>query len=337
MAKIRKLRYFDIFKIKKMMSVLKAESFSAFSTSFTPFPLNFIQDLLPFRLKTFAESYVIEDLKELLGVISIQSQKGNPYKWKITNLFLKENSYGAGSQLLDFVVSKYGAKGVNTFYAKIDGKNDALLNLFSSGAHFRNCSSEHISLIDMDKVKNYAKEDKFVYRFFKNSDAFKVAEIYNDLIHTPFRYSLSKKGKEFRDDVFKGLSRICSYKYVIEDKESKKIVGYFRIATEDNCNFCLEVFVYQHCLCLLENVIHYANEQISRRKKDYKLYFYNRKYQSNFELINEQLKNSLKEVAFQTLMVKDYYKRIEENENATNTAIFFNEIRTINKTINNPL
>lgn len=334
MAKIRKLRFYDIFRIKKMISLLSTENFSAFSTSFTPFPFNFIQDLLPFSCKTFAESYVIEDLKELQGVISIQSQKGNPYKWKITKLFLKDNAYAAGSQLLDFVLSKYGARGVNTFYAKIDDRNKNLLELFSRAANFRNCSSEHISLLDVSKIKHYSKESRFVYRPFKNSDAFSVAEIYNDLIYVPFRYSLAKKWKEFRDDVFKGLSRIYSFKYVIEDKATKKIVGYFRIATEDNYNYCLEVFAYQHYLLLLENIIHYANNQISKRKNDFKLYFHNRKYQSNFDLINEQIKDAMNEVTVQTLMVKDYYKRIDEPEQVLKSAIFFNEVRTINKSIN---
>ena len=49
MAKIRKLRFYDIFRLKKMISLLRIDNFSAFSTSFTPFPLNFIQDLLPFK------------------------------------------------------------------------------------------------------------------------------------------------------------------------------------------------------------------------------------------------------------------------------------------------
>ena len=332
MAKIRKLRFLDIFRIKKLISLIHTENFSNYSPHFTIFPLNVIQDLLPFPLKTFAESYVIDDLKELQGVISIQSQKGNPYKWKITKLILKENTYTAGSQLLNFVLSKYGAQGVNTFYAKIDNNNKDLLDLFSNGAGFRNCSSEHISLIDITKIKNSPKEEKYTYRPFKNSDAFSVSEIYNDLIYPHFRFSLLKKGKEFRDDICKGLNRISSFKYVIEDKELKKIIGYFRIATEDNFNYCLEVFTYQPYTNLIENVIHWSYEQILRRKKEFKFYFHNKKYQTNFEIINQKIQNAAQEVTIQTLMVKDYYKRIEEPQQTTNAAILFNEIKTINKT-----
>lgn len=331
MAKIRKLKFFDIFRIKKMISLLKNDNFSAFSTYFTPFPLNVIQDLLPFTLKTFSESYVIEDLKELQGVISLQSQKGNPYKWKITKLFLNENAYGAGSQLLNFVLSKYGAQGVNTFYAKIDDKNIDLLDLFSKSAGFRNCSCEHISLIDISKIKNIQKDSQYTYRPFKNSDAFLVSELYNDLIYPHFRYSLAKKGKEFRDDICKGLSRISSFKYIIEDTASKKLVGYFRIATEDNYNYCLEVFTYQPFLHLLENIIHFAYEQIQKRKQVFNFYFHNKKYQSNFDIINDKIKQAAQEITTQTIMVKDYYKRVEDTEKATSSAIFFNEMRTINK------
>ena len=148
---------------------------------------------------------------------------------------------------------------------------------------------------------------------------------------------MAKNPAEFENIVFSGLHNTSYFKYVIEDKETKKIVGYFRIATEDNQNYCLEFFAYQHYLLLLENVIHYANEQISKRKNDFKLYFHNRKYQSNFDLINEQIKNAMNEVTVQTLMVKDYYKRIEEPEQVSKSAIFFNEVRTINKSINDAI
>ena len=63
------------------------------------------------------------------------------------------------------------------------------------------------------------------------------------------------------------------------------------------------------------------------RKKNFKLYFRNKKYQTNGSKNEKYLaENGFKNVKSQIVLVKDYYKRIQEDDRYTKPAIAFSEI-----------
>ena len=105
-------------------------------------------------------------------------------------LFLDENGYDTGRQLISYVIAKYGAMGANTFTVKVDENHEELLELFSKGCGFRVCASEQ--LWKMEEVKLTSQSlDKGFFRPFKNSDASVAASIHNELISPYFRFSPS--------------------------------------------------------------------------------------------------------------------------------------------------
>ncbi len=329
MAKIRNLALRDIPKLKRMISMISNLSSADVGfgyKSYVPFPINWINRILPLQLKFASDSYVAFDENKVCGLITLKQQEKNPQSWRISKLFLDENGYDIGRQLVSFVIARYGAMGANTFTVKVDENHEELLELFSKGCGFRVCASEQ--LWEMQEIKLApASLDKKFFRPFKNSDAQAAAGIYNDLIFPHFRYSLAKKPAEFENVLCSGLYRTSFFRYVLEDGSNHSIKGYFSIQTSDNENFILNVDLVSAFDEYLGDVINFAISQILMRKKNFKLYFRNKKYQTNGAKNEKYLaENGFKNVKSQIVLVKDYYKRIQEDDRYTKPAIAFSEI-----------
>lgn len=340
MAKIKKFNIFDIAQVKRMISVLSSTDLSSFTNIFWLYPLTFIQHFLHIRLKKLPESYVSIENKQLNGMITVQAERGNPYKWNIIKLLLDKNSNEAGRQLVDYVTAKYGAKGANTFCVVVDDSHEEILTLFSKGCGFRLCS--HENLWKMDEIKSYdnASTDD-IYRPFKNSDAKYVCELYNDSIYPHFRYSLAKTKAEFYDRFFQGFSSTSSFKYVVDDARTKRIKAYIEIQTNDNTNYILDIVLTQPYEDLYPDLINFAINQIERRKKDFYLFILNKKYQSSSKKFEDQLKlKGFSLIQTQMVLVKDFFKPIKQGEKIPKPAIFFSEIKgkpAFNLDVNNSL
>lgn len=329
MAKIRNLALRDIPKLKKMISMISNLSSADVSfgyKTYVPFPLNLINRFLPLRFKFAQDSYVAIEDKKLCGLVTLKPQEKNPQSWRISKLFLDENGYDIGRQLVSFVIAKYGAMGANTFSVKVDESHEELLELFSKGCGFRACSSEQLWKMEEIKLSTPSLEKGF-FRPFKNSDASVVAGIYNELIYPHFRYSLAKKPCEFENVLFCGLHDTSFFRYVIEDRSKHSIKGYFSIQTDDNENFILNVDLVSAFDEYLSDVINFSISQIMMRKRVFNLYFRNKKYQTNGTKTEKYLKeNGFKNIKNQIVLVKDYYKRVQEDERYSKPAIAFSEI-----------
>lgn len=329
MAKIRSLALRDIPKLKKMISMISnidtADVGFGFK-SYVPFPFNFLNRVAPLDFKFATDSYVAIDNNKLCGLITLAPQDKNPQSWRITKLFLDENGYDIGRQLISFAIARYGALGANTFNVKVDEHNEELLELFSKGCGFRVCSTEQ--LWKMEGIKLAGNDlDKGFFRPFKNSDKEMVSSIHNELIFPHFRYSLARTACEFENKICNGLHKTSSFKYVLEDKSEHSIKGYFCIQTDDNENFVLDVDLVSAFENYLPDVINFSISQIMVRRKKFNLYFLNKKYQTNGSKTEKFLNdNNFKNVKNQIVMVKDYYKRVSENEKYTKPAIAFSEI-----------
>lgn len=329
MAKIRNLALRDIPKLKKMISMISNLSSAdvAFGyKSYVPFPLNFINRIIPLGMKFASDSYVAIEEDRLCGLVTLKPQEKNPQSWRISKLFLDENGYDVGRQLVSFAIAKYGAMGANTFTVKVDEEHEELLELFSKGCGFRVCSSEQLWKMEEIKVSSNSL-DKGFFRPFKNSDASAAAGIYNELIFPHFRYSLAKKPGEFENVICSGLYSTSFFRYVLEDSSKHSIKGYFSIQTSDNENFILNVDLVSAFDNYLGDVINFSLSQIFMRKKKFNFYIRNKKYQTNGTKIEKYLKeNGFVNVKNQVVLVKDYYKRIQENEKYSRPAIAFSEI-----------
>lgn len=323
MVRIRKANYFDKFKLKKMISFLSSDVISHYTKVFMNFPFNTIHDLLPLNLKFLPESYVIEENKDIIGMVTVSSTAGNPFKLNISRLFLEQDYFNAGKQLIEFVISKYGAKGATTFAAKIDDSYDELLRLFTDGCGFRQCSSEQ--LWKMDSIR-FSTTDNTFFRPFKNSDAQAVAMLFNDSVITHFKHSVSRTKNEYFEPVFKGLMNDYKFKFVIEDENLKTIKTYFSLTTNDNLNYVLDVTTSPWYDCSWDDILDFSINQISKRQKDFHFFVKVKKYTNTAENFEKYLtEKGFKCVQNQLVLIKDFYKLIKETQ-SLHRVVLFNEI-----------
>jgi len=323
MVRIRKANYFDKFKLKKMISFLSSDAIAHYTNVFKGFYFNTLHNLLPLGLKFLPESYVIEENKDILGMVTVSPTAGNPFKLVISRLFLEHDYFNAGKQLIEFVISKYGAKGASTFVAKIDDSYDELLHLFADGCGFRQCSSEQ--LWKMNDIR-LSKTDNTFFRPFKNSDALAAAMLFNDSIITHFKYSISRTKDEYLDPIFLGLKNDCKFKYVVEDENLKTIKAYLSVTTSDNLNYILNATTSPWYNCSWDDILNFTVNQISKRQKDFNLFVKVKKYTVTAEELEQYLtEKKAKCIQNQLILIKDFYKIIKEPQQ-THRIVLFNEI-----------
>lgn len=317
--KIRKVNYFDKFKLKKMISFLSSDAVDRYTKVFMNFPFYLVHSLLPLNFKFLPESYVIEENKEIIGMITVAPNYGNPFKLNISRLFLEQDYFNAGKQLIEFAISKYGAKGASTFIAKIDDSYDELLELFAEGCGFRQCSSEQ--LWKMDTIR-FSKTENTFFRPFRNSDAQAVSTLFNDSIITHFKHSLEKTRQEYFDPIFQGLADESQFKYVAED-ENSRLKAYFSFSTYDNLNYILDITTSQWLECSLDDVLNFTINQISKRQKDFSLFVKVKKYATTAETHEQYLiEKGFKCVQNQIVLIKDFYKLIKEVQPLQKVVLF---------------
>lgn len=321
MARIRKPLFPDKYKLKKMISFLSNDAITQYTKGLTSCPFcSFLHDRLPQALKFLPESFVLAEDKEIIGLITVTPKPGNPFRVNISRLVLEQNYFNAGKQLIEFVVSKFGAKGATSFSAAIDDSHCELLSLFIDGCGFRQCSSEQLwkmNTLHISKTKNT------FFRPFKNSDAQAVAMLFNDSVITHFKHSIEKTKKEYKDPLFEGLRNNYKLKYVIEDEKTKTIKGYFSLTTSDNLNYILDITTSHWYDCSYDDILSFTINQMTKRKHDFHLFVRTKKYTIKADDLEKFLllkgfsceKNQL-------ILVKDFYKLIKEHEESHKILLF---------------
>ena len=326
MAKIKKISYCDILHVKKLISVVCSDSAMSYRRLFfLSVPTTHFQNLIyNVHFRKLPETYVAFDTKDTLkGVITVKAQHGNPYKWQIKRLFLDKNSHEEGKQLIEYIIAKFGARGVDTFYVSVDDSQTELIDLFIKGCGFRFCSTEALWSVSNVNFLIDKFDDK-IFKNFKNSDEEKAAELFNDNLITHYKYSLSKEKEEFSENILKGIGKETDFKYIIEDEKTGNLKSFLEIKTLDNNNYFLDAIVPPQYFDLYPMILSFATKKIIKRNKNFKLYIKNRKYLQGGEL----LENFFKENRFELLqnnaiLVRDFFKTIKEESTGFNSAIAF--------------
>lgn len=319
-ARIRRPLYFDKYKLKKMISFLSTDAVNQYTKVLDSYPFCFVHELLPQALKFLPESYVLAEKNELIAMITVAPNAGNPFRLNISRLYLEQNYYNSGKQLIEFVISRYGAKGATSFTAAIDDSHDELLMLFVEGCGFRQCSSEQ--LWKMNAI-HFSKSENTFFRPFKNSDSQAVAMLFNDSVITHFKHSIEKTKNEYLDPLFQGLKNTYNLKFVIEDEKTKTIKAYFSLTTTDNTNYILDITSSPWYDCSYDDILSFTLNQITKRRHDFKLFVKNKKYSIKSELLENYLnEKDFSCVQNQLILVKDFYKIIKEPQNARKIMLF---------------
>ena len=326
MAKIKKISYSNIFHIKKLISVISSDNIMSYRRLFfISVPITFIQNLVySVLLRRFTETYVVSDSENnLKGVISVKAQHGNPYKWQIKRLLLDRNSHEEGKQLVDYIVAKFGARGVDTFYVAVDDLQHDLIDLFIKGCGFRLCGYETLWKVSN---LNFVVDDFLHLSFkpFKNSDINLAADLFNDNLIPHYKYSLSKNKFEFADRFFQGINSESDFKYTLFDEKSKLLMSFIEIKTFDNINYFIDTIVPPQFFDLYPIILSFAVKKIINRNKKFHLYIKHRKYFLGSELFESFFKEHKFELLQNNaILVRDFFKPIKKSNSVYNDAVIF--------------
>ncbi|MBE7713042.1 MAG: hypothetical protein E7Z87_04800 [Cyanobacteria bacterium SIG26] len=300
---IRGLTYFDYRKLKRLVSYLCNEDNDRIAKSLMQVPVSFLNAVLPLALKFHSESFILVENAEILGLITLVTTPGNPYKINITRLIFKDNCYEVGKQLVEFVIQKYGAKGATSFMVTIDECHDELFNLFINGCGFRKCASETLWKIE----KPTPQKVDIKWRYAQVSDTKSIAELYNSELINMYKPSLTRHPKEFQDSLLGGLAEYYKTRYLLED--NKKIMGYLSITTSDNLNYIIDMTLNSGYEYDYEKIINLLLCEIAGKRRAFYPLIKQKKYVKNSDHLGEYLQNKgYLPIQTQQILVKDYYK-----------------------------
>lgn len=326
MRKIRKLYFFDKNKTEEMISFLNnCENDTYISRiMFNPFlPLH---HLLIQGLKFLPEAYLLKDGKDVKGLIVVAPDNNPQNRMEIIKLLFEENAYEDAAELVQYVVSKYKAKGVFSFMVKVDNYLPELLKLFVTRCGFSQISYEKIWRINHTIEPNQVSNEKF--RKFRNSDAASIAALYNEALLPHFRMLLGKNKNDFKERLCKGLSYYSEYKYVIEDCPSTNIIAYISLTTSDNENFVIDVIGSSWIELDMNNIIQFAYNEIKKRRKKFNLFIKTKKYIQNFEKYEERLMDNKYECIQNQIVLTNSSAKIIKEENSSQRFIALDQVYT---------
>lgn len=328
MAKIKQFNILYHKKVEKMLSVISSEEKISFGTTFICFILNAIQDFLPIALKNNKSSFIaVNDENNVKAFITTEAAYGNYKKRFIKKLFLDKNSFDEGKQLIDYIVTKYGAIGADTFCVLVDEFDETTAGLFSKMCGFRLCSREILYQPDNLNIKNSEDLlDEKCFEKFKNTDSLKVAELFKDTLFPHFRFSLEKDPKEFTAPIYKLLSKDPPQKFLLKDK-NKNVFGYIDIETIFNNTKAIEIILAKthefDYFRILKSIIFYTQKTFPNCE----ILIFCKNYDSSSKTYEKILKeNNFVPVQTKLLFVKDFYKPIQDSEVITNPSLIFKEI-----------
>lgn len=310
MIKIRKLNYFDRSKIKELNTVLKQENESMFVNILTTALPGHLHYYLPLKYKILNESYILTDETRTLGLVTVGTFNGNPYKINISQLCFIENAYEVAQQLIEFIIAQYGAMGATTFYLTINEGYYELYNILTNRCGFRDISTEEIWKVKKSSIR---KSKNIKYRRFRKFDIKQVSDIYNDSVYSHFRPTLLRTPEEFYEPFFSGLKYATEYRYVIEEKSTSRIIAYFKISTADNKNYIVD-FNYSNGYEIdFNDIFYFAKREILKRTKKYKLYVKLKNYINTNQAQKDYfIQCNFKWISTQKVFVKDFFKIIKE-------------------------
>ena len=166
--------------------------------------------------------------------------------------------------------------------------------------------------------------DETQFKHFKNSDAQRCIDFYNENINSLYKYSLSREKEELYDKFAQGLHSDTSFKYIVEDNDSKNIKAVIKILTFDNKNYIFDYVISQGYVDMFPMILSFAVKKITKRNKNFKLYIKNRKYLQAGEQLDDFFKNNRFELLQNNaILVRDFFKNIKQESSLMNSAIVF--------------
>jgi GNAT superfamily N-acetyltransferase len=171
---------------------------------------------LPAKHQFLPVIYVACDDNRVLGLVVLAPDGAQNRRWRMEELIVDpdESTFDIGTQLISYVMNRYGADGVQTFIAHVtECDADGLALLKTNG--FRYCTKLHWLTMPADRFVQWEQQElditnwhlsygddpkpKRVLKMREASgcDAKQVSQLYNDTLPPDVRISLEKTPSDF--------------------------------------------------------------------------------------------------------------------------------------------
>ncbi len=317
----------------KLKNIFESSGFEVIKSDFTPLGLDFINYILPLKLKFLNESYVALENNKAQALLTLEKHEKHKKRFKITRLFLEKNSFDTGKLLVDYVTSRYCAQGANSYQVIVEDSMVDMINLFKEGCGFKKVAQEFIYKIENENIDTTKELVTGGFEPFKYQRAQEVSDLYNENINSFQRHNFSREKEQFKLEFATGIKNKASFSYLLENEKTNQIYGYFNIQTYNNHDYILDFVLNRGFEEYYENAISFITNCINRRTKKWNLYIKLKSYFNNFEIFKEYLeKNNYSFVKSSQILVKDYLKEVKEESFLNSAKIVFSDINVAYKT-----
>ncbi len=297
------------------MIEIKNIVFTSNGLNFIKYLRCFINHLLPLRIKFANESFVALVDNKNTALITLDKDSKSHTRFKITKLILEEHSASVAVQLVNYVISKYGAQGANSFYVVVDERQADLLNIFKNEMSFRACGYEYLY-----KINSINTTQQIFLSPFKKERVNEICNFYNENINSFNKVLFSRQNYQFSN----GFE-----KYVFYNDDETKILGYFEVATKNNCDYYINFSIDFAYNIYIIDAIKFIYLKLKHKQKNFNLYIKVKDYFMNSkELLAILKENNIEFTSKSQILAKDYYREVKENNLFKNAKIIFNDPTT---------
>lgn len=287
-------------------------------------PLQRFSQMLPPQWQFIPAIYVAVSNQKVLGLIWLSRDGHKASRWKIEQLIIDpdEFSYDVGTQLINYVVNRYGAEGVQTFLAFVHNQYEQALGLLKS------CGFRHVSRLHVfayENLSSWASEEMTIssLREAGGSDRHKLKVLHDETLPIEKRIPLEKHPRDFTPSCLQSISDrlkgIFHKRWVVEDRAHDLFIGSLEITTENYKDFQLSILVSPGWQDGFEDLLRYGIQHVMQHTENARILIQVYEFQSEFL-------DTLKELGFNRvyeaeLLVKDYWVPLEDKPEKRSSPI----------------
>ncbi len=297
MTVIKNLAFCNKNKLKSLTSFVESE---LDLSVFYPFPLDLLHSFLPFGLKFLNESFAAIENKKIKGLVTVQ--KTGRKKIKFIRLLFEENSMEEGKLLINFVITQFLSKGVESFIVTVDKRNAPVLNVFKTGSGFSALACESVYKTDKNDIIIGYDEVNFEYiRKIRPDEINKTLNFINGMMNSYQKVTFKKEAEDF-----KNLFLNSAECYVVENEKENGFLGYFSILKLNRSDYILDFVIAKGYEGYFSDIVKFAKTRVSKRKNFNSLLIRLKSYYSNYGELNEMLSLEYENRIENEILVKDF-------------------------------
>jgi ribosomal protein S18 acetylase RimI-like enzyme len=231
-------------------------------------PMHRVSRSLPLNWQFLPGLFVAVADKKVLGLIWLSRDGQQARRWKIDHLILdpETSSYDMGTQLLSYVINRYGGDGVQTFLATVNQNDSISLGLLKS-CGFRHCARLHYfsSRANLVLPENPTIEG---LREFRSHHAPALAQLYQAMLPTEARICLEKSTADFQRSpltcVGEHLRGAFFKRWVAVDAARDCLTASIELSSEDYQQFHIKLYIHPAWEALASQALAFAIAQAKR-------------------------------------------------------------------------